>query len=103
MLRSDRIATIEIHNPSYATADGVTNGTPFGAVYMYDLWVETGCAGDADGDFVVSFRDITEILRHFGTVYAAGQTGLGDSNANGTVDMNDVYVSLRTFNHVCPR
>jgi hypothetical protein len=40
-LRAYRVTTVELSNPSLATAAGYNDGTPFGMADVYDLWVQT--------------------------------------------------------------
>ncbi len=49
------------------------------------------CPGDANGDGVVNFADITSVLANFGTVYPPGiLTGPGDADHDGDVDFADI-------------
>jgi hypothetical protein len=59
------------------------------------------CVGDANGDTMVTFADITSILAHFGANYAPG-TGPGDSNFDGVVNFSDVTTTLANFGLPCP-
>lgn len=54
------------------------------------------CPGDADGNLVVNFSDVTTVLANFGS---AGP--LGDANESGTVDFSDVTTVLANFGATC--
>jgi endonuclease I len=55
------------------------------------------CEGDANGDSVVDFGDITAVLASFGT---AGP--FGDANHDGAVNFADVTSVLARFGATCP-
>lgn len=57
------------------------------------------CAGDADGNSVVNFADITSVLTNFNATYTG--TGPGDSNHDGVVNFADITSTLSTFNMPC--
>lgn len=59
------------------------------------------CFGDADGNGVVNFGDITSVLANFGANYLPG-TGAGDADLNGVVNFTDVTNVLANFGRVCP-
>lgn len=59
------------------------------------------CLGDADGNGVVNFGDVTSVLANFGNVYPSGD-GPGDANHNGVVNFADVTAVLANFGIVCP-
>ncbi len=59
------------------------------------------CPGDANGDGVVNFGDITSVLVNFGNNYLPG-TGPGDANRDGVVNFSDVTSVLVNFGAVCP-
>ncbi len=59
------------------------------------------CPGDANGDRVVSFADVTSVLAHFGIDYSPG-TGPGDANADGPVNFTDVTSVLSAWGVPCP-
>lgn len=59
------------------------------------------CPGDANGDRVVDFNDVTEILGHWLASYSPG-TGPGDSNLDGVVDFNDLTATLGAWLLPCP-
>lgn len=59
------------------------------------------CLGDADGDGMVGFPDITSVLREWGTAYPGG-TGPGDANADGSVGFPDITEILRLWGEGCP-
>jgi hypothetical protein len=52
-----------------------------------------GAVGDANGDLLVNFDDITAILNHWGSVYP-GNTGPGDANGDGAVNMADLSSTI---------
>lgn len=58
------------------------------------------CAGDADGNNVVNFTDVTSVLANFGADYSPG-TGAGDANHNGPVNFSDVTAVLANFGSDC--
>jgi hypothetical protein len=39
-LRSYLVTSVDLANPSSATADGLNNGTPYGLANVFDLWVQ---------------------------------------------------------------
>ncbi|MBL8745362.1 MAG: hypothetical protein JNK58_03290, partial [Phycisphaerae bacterium] len=58
-----------------------------------------GCLGDANGDQVVDFSDVTAVLSHWGD---AGATPLpGDSDFDGTVNFADLTTTLGAWGHGC--
>ncbi len=59
------------------------------------------CPGDADGNGVVNFADITNVLTNFGMDYTPG-TGPGDADHNGIVNFADVTNVLTNFGVPCP-
>jgi hypothetical protein len=59
------------------------------------------CFGDANGDGVVNFADVTNVLAFFNFDYTPG-TGMGDANRNGVVNFADVTNVLSNFGLVCP-
>jgi hypothetical protein len=58
------------------------------------------CPGDANGDSVVSFGDITSVLANFGNGYGDG-TGAGDASADGVVNFGDITTVLANFGNTC--
>jgi hypothetical protein len=60
------------------------------------------CPGDANGDGVVNFTDITVVLANFGTTWPADCIGAGDANGDGVVNFTDVTVVLANFGNTCP-
>jgi hypothetical protein len=61
------------------------------------------CPGDANGDRVVNFADITAVLANFGSVYPPGVlNGPGDANHDGSVTFADVTAVLANFGVPCP-
>lgn len=60
------------------------------------------CAGDASGDGVVTFEDVTSVLANFGTIYApAAATGPGDADLSGAVTFTDITSVLANFGNTC--
>jgi len=59
------------------------------------------CPGDANGDMVVDFDDITAVLANWLNNYAPG-TGLGDADGNGIVDFDDITAVLAQWLVPCP-
>lgn len=59
------------------------------------------CPGDADGNGMVNFADITNVLANFGNVYPGGD-GPGDGDHNGTVNFADITAVLANFGVPCP-
>jgi hypothetical protein len=58
------------------------------------------CPGDANGDFIVNFGDITTVLANFGNGYGFG-TGPGDADANGSTSFGDITTVLANFGSSC--
>lgn len=52
-----------------------------------------GADGDANGDLVVNFEDVTEILALWGVSYPGG-TGPGDADGDGAVNMADLTSTI---------
>lgn len=59
------------------------------------------CTGDANGDNMVTFADITAVLVNFGVMYPPGQGGPGDANFDGTVNFADITTVLVNFGANC--
>lgn len=59
------------------------------------------CPGDADGDFLVRFADVTTVLAQFGSSTLDG-FGQGDADADGDVDFADITSVLANFAGFCP-
>lgn len=60
------------------------------------------CLGDANGDNMVNFADITAVLTNFGNVYQPGSGGAGDANNDGPVNFADITTVLTNFGNTCP-
>ena len=58
------------------------------------------CRGDADGNAVVNFSDITFVLANLGTSYAP-TTGNGDADGTGQVNFTDITTVLANLGSVC--
>lgn len=54
------------------------------------------CPGDANGDLVVNFQDVTAVLANFG-----GPGPAGDADGNGIVDFGDITIILVNFLNDC--
>ncbi len=61
----------------------------------------TLCLGDADGDRIVNFSDVTAALARWGTIYP-GPTGFGDADHDGFVGFSDITAALAQWGGVCP-
>lgn len=58
------------------------------------------CQGDANGDNLINFSDVTAVLANFGADYSPG-TGAGDANADGPVNFADITAVLANFGGNC--
>lgn len=61
---------------------------------------DCACPGDADGDHVVAFADITIMLNVWGQAYPIS-TGLGDASRDGRVDFGDLMAILANYGLDC--
>jgi len=61
---------------------------------------DQGCAGDANGDLIVDFDDISSVLGEWLTDYELG-TGTGDANGDGSVDFDDLVAVLAHWLESC--
>jgi hypothetical protein len=59
------------------------------------------CPGDANGDGLVTFADITSVLQNWGENYAPN-SGPGDADGGGIVDFADVTSVLQHWGEACP-
>lgn len=59
------------------------------------------CPGDANGDSVVNFGDVTAVLANFGNTYPPNSGGAGDANGDGNVNFADVTAVLANFGNTC--
>ncbi len=59
------------------------------------------CIGDANGDLLVNFADVTAVLASWNADYSPG-TGPGDANADGLVNFADITAVLASWNQSCP-
>lgn len=59
------------------------------------------CPGDANGDRIVNFADVTAVLANFGADYSPG-TGPGDADGGGAVNFADVTAVLSNWGLGCP-
>lgn len=58
------------------------------------------CSGDANGDRIVNFSDITAALSNFGSTGSPGL--LGDADRSGVVNFGDITTILSNFGGQCP-
>ncbi len=68
------------------------------ATNEYTFTLLGGCAGDADGDGIVNFSDITSVLSNWGSVNCLAS---GDANASGSIDFSDITTVLSNWGAVC--
>ncbi len=59
------------------------------------------CPGDANGDSIVNFADITSVLGNWGNDYSPA-TGPGDADHNGVVNFGDITSVLGNWGMSCP-
>lgn len=85
------IRLINLNTPGTAAEPGIE--VDFDDVRLDAMPV---CAGDADGDGVVNFADITNVLANFGMA-----TGAGDADGDGAVTFADVTAVLANFGLPC--
>ena len=60
------------------------------------------CQGNANGDGIVNFADITSVLSNLGTTYFPGARGPGDANNDGAVNFADITAVLAGLGNLCP-
>lgn len=58
------------------------------------------CSGDANGDSVVNFQDMSEVLNMWGADYSP-DTGPGDANFDGLVNFQDITQVIAAWNYTC--
>ena len=63
--------------------------------------VVTTCDGDANGDGVVNFADITSVLGNWLNDYTPN-TGPGDMNLDSVVNFADITAVLGNWLFICP-
>ena len=73
-----------------------TSAFPMGEIGAAVPFEPSFCPGDADGDGVVGFSDVNEVLSTLGTPWYRG-----DANFDGFVDFGDLTAVLATFGSVC--
>ena len=66
------------------------------------ITVPPPCTGDANGDGIVDFEDITTILLNWLNSYPPGSEGLGDADNDGDVDFDDFTRVLNNWLDICP-
>lgn len=81
--------------PEGATSIGVDD------LHFVTLTPPCACPGNADGNSLVDFGDITAALANWGAAYP-GATGPGDADCSGTVDFDDITSALSNWNAACP-
>ena len=59
------------------------------------------CEGDADGDLMVDFDDITSVLANWGAMTLPGLAAPGDADNNGSVDFDDITSVLANWGADC--
>lgn len=67
---------------------------------MLEVIPPAACVGDANGDRMINFADVTSVLAEFGELYAPG-TGPGDANLDGRVDFADITSVLSRWGMPC--
>jgi hypothetical protein len=93
-------ASVAVAGDTVVVGGRISTGSPNRLLaYFYD--VTPPLPGDADGDQIVSFADITSALANFGATYGVGGTGPGDADKNGIVQFADVTSVLANFGVVC--
>lgn len=70
-------------------------------VFVQDRCTPFPCAGDANGDGVVVFADITRVLENWGMDFVPC-TGPGDADHNGVVNFSDITKVLENWATTCP-
>ncbi len=60
------------------------------------------CVGDANGNGIVDFDDITSVIANWLAIYAPGSAGAGDANNDGFVNFDDINAVIANFNQPCP-
>lgn len=83
-----------------ANGTGSTNGTPNPATFT-TVTPPPFCQGDANGDMMRDFGDITTVLSNFGNMYTPGSAGPGDANNDGMVNFVDISTVLSTWGVPC--
>jgi len=68
-----------------------------------DGWVKVVIPGNVNGDQIVDMKDITTILRAYGTIPGHPKYNPNaDVNGDGVVDMKDVTITLRNYGKTDP-
>ncbi len=95
----------ELPNPpppaSFPSGDGVPGGS---AVIRFSVAPPpVSCEGDADGNGVVDFADISSVLTFWGATYAPGASSTpGDANHDEAVNFADITAVLASYAATCP-
>lgn len=97
IIESGASLTAPTHRVYYKTLvnNGGTITTPAGVILIPPF-----CAGNANGDGVVDFDDITEALASWQADYTP-ETGPGDANGDGLVNFDDITEVLANWGADC--
>ena len=60
------------------------------------------CQGDANGDHIVNFADISAVFLNWGATYTPGSAGPGDANNDGSVNFTDISTVFANWLIPCP-
>jgi hypothetical protein len=81
-----------------AIADIVPDETDTADNTFVDGWVKVVTPGNVNGDEIVDMKDITIILRAYGTIPGhPNYNANADVNCDGIVDMKDITITLRNY------
>lgn len=81
------------------TNDGFITRSPTSGAYTASTAPCPSCPGDADGDLLVAFPDLTAILSNWSR---SGPPGIaGDANDDGTIDFGDFNAVFANWGHSC--
>lgn len=98
---TDGLVTVMIKRATPST-DGVRLATkefdPASAPAL-KVVLAPACPGDANGDRLINFADITAVLTSFGT--SGDPFRVGDANGDGTVSFTDITSVLTAFGIPC--
>ncbi len=90
---------VAFYSLAFNLVAGDTNGSA--DVFVHDRCALFPCAGDANGDGVVVFADITRVLENWGMDFVPC-TGPGDANHDGVVNFSDITKVLENWATTCP-
>lgn len=101
---ADQTVNGEVRVPSFAAGFSVFDLDGDGLINSLDRvkLLPPPMIGDANGDCVVNFADLTMILTNWGTVVPGGSPPAGDANADGVVNFSDITAVLTAWGAVCP-